>query len=458
MDSQFLVYVVEDDEWYNRLLVHSLSLNPDYTVQGFHCGKDVLKELDKGPAVITVDYSLPDMKGDELLQKIKSVDPGIEVVIISEQDKIETAVSLLREGAYDYLVKSKDIRELVLNTVNHICSNFALRGRIDELQRQVEEKFTIENSMIGNSPVMLRVQELIRKALGTNITVSIFGETGTGKEMVAKAIHFNSNRKEKPFVAINVAAIPKELIESELFGFEKGAFTGAIAQRKGKFEEAEGGTLFLDEIGEMDLSAQVKLLRVLQEKEVTRIGSNKSIPINCRIIVATHRNLAEDVKHSKFREDLYYRLYGLPVQLPPLRDRGDDVLLLSQHFMREFCAENGMPEKSFSSSARTKLITYPWPGNVRELKSVVELSCVLTNSNTIDADDLTLSNRGEDVLPDLLTEENTLRDYTMRIVQFYMQRFDNDTAKVAQVLAIGQTTVYRILKEIKEKQNTVQAS
>jgi DNA-binding NtrC family response regulator len=453
MNSQFLVYVVEDDEWYNRLLVHSLSMNPDYTVQGFHCGKDVLKELDKGPAVITVDYSLPDMKGDELLRKIKAFDPGIEVVIISEQDKIETAVSLLREGAYDYLVKSKDIRELVLNTVNHVCSNYALRGRIDELQRQVEEKFTIDSSMIGSSSAMHRVQELMKKALSTNITVSVFGETGTGKEMVAKAIHFNSSRKANPFVAINVAAIPQELIESELFGFEKGAFTGAIAQRKGKFEEADGGTLFLDEIGEMDLNAQVKLLRVLQEKEVTRIGSNKALPVNCRIIVATHRNLADDVKSGKFREDLYYRLYGLPIQLPPLRDRGDDILLLSQHFMNEFCRENGLPEKSFSSQARNKLMSYPWPGNVRELKSVIELSCVLTNSEVIDADDLTLSNRGEDMLPDLLTQENTLRDYTRRIVQFYMQRFDKDTAKVADVLAIGQTTVYRILKEIKEEQN-----
>ncbi|MCR9172625.1 MAG: sigma-54 dependent transcriptional regulator [bacterium] len=448
MDSQFLIYVVEDDEWYNRLLVHSLSLNPDYTVKGFHSAKEVLRELDNGPAVITVDYGLPDMKGDELLNKIKEADPSIEVIIISEQEKIETAVSLLKSGAYDYLVKSKDIKEMVLNTVNHICKNFDLRKELASLKKEVQQKYSFENSLIGNSPGMRKVYDLMNRALANNITVSISGETGTGKEMVAKAIHFNSNRKDKPFIAVNVAAIPSELIESELFGFEKGAFTGAISRRKGKFEEANGGTLFLDEIGEMDLNAQVKLLRVLQEKEVTRIGSNTPVPVNCRIIVATHRNLLEEVKKGNFREDLYYRLYGLPISLPPLRDRQDDVLILANHFMVQFCKENGLEEKRFSKEARHKILSYQWPGNVRELKSIVELAVVMTNELEIGEDDLTFST-GSDLLPDLLTKEQTLREYSIRIVNFYMGQCNNDTALVAEKLGIGQTTVYRMLKEMK---------
>ncbi len=449
MDSQFLIYVVEDDEWYNRLLVHSLSLNPDYTVKGFHSAKEVLRELDNGPAVITVDYGLPDIKGDELLEKIKETDPSIEVIIISEQEKIETAVSLLKSGAYDYLVKSKDIKEMVLNTVNHICNNFDLRKELASLKKEVQEKYSFENTLIGNSPSMRKVYDLMNRALANNITVSISGETGTGKEMVAKAIHFNSNRKDKPFIAVNVAAIPSELIESELFGYEKGAFTGAISRRKGKFEEAHGGTIFLDEIGEMDLNAQVKLLRVLQEKEITRIGSNTPIPVNCRIIVATHRNLLEEVKQGNFREDLYYRLYGLPITLPPLRDRQDDVLILANHFMVQFCKENGLDEKRFSKEARHKILSYQWPGNVRELKSIVELAVVMTNETEIGEDDLTFST-SSDLLPDLLTKEQTLREYSIRIVNFYMGQCNNDTSIVAEKLGIGQTTVYRMLKEMRE--------
>lgn len=389
------------------------------------------------------------MNGGELLEKIKEMDASVEVIIISEQEKIETAVSLLRSGAYDYLVKSKDIKELVLNTVNHICRNFDLKKEIATLKKEVQKKYSFEKSMIGNSTGMRKVYDMMNKALTTNITVSISGETGTGKEMVAKGIHFNSNRKEKPFIAVNVAAIPSELIESELFGYEKGAFTGADNRRKGKFEEAHGGTIFLDEIGEMDLNAQVKLLRVLQEKEVTRIGSNTPIAVNCRIIVATHRNLLEEVKNGNFREDLYYRLYGLPIALPPLRDREEDALLLANHFMMSFCHENGLEEKSFSKAVRQKILGYQWPGNVRELKSVIELAIVLTNTNEIGEDDLTFTTRS-DLLPDLLTREQTLREYSIRIVKFYMNQYGNDTGVVAEKLGIGQTTVYRMLKEMKE--------
>lgn len=448
-NKPFLIYVVEDDEWYSKLLVHSLSLNPDFQIERFFTGKDLLKALDNQPSVVTVDYRLPDIHGDELIQKIKAFDPSIEVVVISEQEDIETAVELLKLGAYDYIVKSKDVKDRLLHTVNHIHKHVNLEKRISSLQKEVESKFSFDKSIIGNSKNMRTVFEMMEKAVKTSITVSVYGETGTGKEMVAKSIHFNSPRKENSFVAVNVGAIPSELIESELFGYEKGAFTGAVTARKGKFEEAQGGTLFLDEIGEMDINAQVKLLRVLQEKEVVRIGSNKTIQVDCRIICATNKNLLDEVKAGNFREDLYYRLFGLPIELPPLRDRQDDALALSHFFISEFCKQNGLEPKYLSEEARHKIMGYKWPGNVRELKSVIELAAVMSSGDEIMASDITVAG-GSDPVSDMLTKEESLREYNIRIVQFYLNRYDNDTKKVADVLDIGQTTVYRLIKEGKE--------
>ena len=266
--------------------------------------------------------------------------------------------------------------------------------------------------------------------------------------MVSKAIHYNSPRKDKPFIAVNMAALPAELIESELFGHERGAFTGADTRRKGKFEEAGGGTLFLDEIGEMDMNFQAKLLRVLQEKEVTRVGGNEVIKVNCRIIVATNRNLQEEVKNGKFREDLYYRLFGLPIHLPPLRERDNDTLLLAKFFIDAFCKENNLEPKTISENARKKLLSYNWPGNIRELKSVVELAVVMSSGKEISTDDISLSTN--DALPNVLTDEMTMREYEIRIVNHYMQKYNNNTKLVADKLGIGQTTVYRLLKEDKK--------
>lgn len=448
-NNPFIIYVVEDNEWYNKLLVHNLSLNPDFKVKTFFSGSDLLKSLSDKPDVITLDYRLPDIDGESLLKKIKDFDDKIEVVIISEQEDIETAVDLLKAGAYDYLVKSKDIKERLVNTINHIRKNASLKKKIISLQKEVQGKYAFEKSIVGNSPALKKVFDLIAKATETNITVTISGETGTGKEVVSKAIHYNSKRKDKPFVAVNMAAIPAELIESELFGHERGAFTGAAVRRKGKFEEAAGGTLFLDEIGEMDINFQAKLLRVLQEKEVTRIGGNETIKVNCRIIVATNRNLLEEVKKSTFREDLYYRLFGLPIHLPPLRERGKDVLLLAKFFIDSFCKENNLPIKTLSEEAKQKVLSYQWPGNIRELKSVVELAVVMASDNEIQENDFTLNT--SDALPDVLTEEMTLREYNRRIINLYMDKYDDNTKKVAEKLAIGQTTVYRLLKESKEK-------
>ncbi len=447
-ETPFLIFVVEDDEWYNKLLVHSLSLNPDFTVRSFRNAKDTLLAIDEAPSLITVDFRLPDMDGLALLKNIKERDPNIEVIVVSEQDNIETAVEILKQGAFDYLIKSNNIKDRILAKANQVFRSFDLQKKVISLQRQVEGKYAFEKTILGNSKSIRGVFDLMDKAINTNITVSISGETGTGKEVVAKAIHYNSKVKEKPFVAINMAAIPKDLVESELFGYEKGAFTGAVSSKKGKFEMAQDGTLFLDEIGEMDMNSQVKLLRVLQEKELTRIGGEKTIKINCRIIIATNRNLLDEVNTGNFREDLYYRLKGLPIHLPPLRDRGDDCLILAQYFISNFCTENNLENKFLEESARTKLLSYDWPGNIRELKSTVELAVVLTNGANISSEDITLSG-DKDALPDILTEEMSLRQYNIRIVQFYMNKFDGDTKLVADKLAIGQTTVYRLLKEAK---------
>lgn len=448
-NRSFLIFVVEDNEWYNKLLVHNLKLNPDFEIQTFFNGKDLLNALHRKPDVITLDYRLPDIDGGEVLKKIKAFDESIEVLIVSEQDDIETAVDLLKAGAYDYLVKSKDIKEKLLNTINHIKKNVHLKTRIDSLQKEVQGKYAFEKSIIGKSPALKKVFELMEKAIQTNINVTISGETGTGKEVVSKAIHYNSPRKNKPFIAINMAAIPSELIESELFGHEKGAFTGAAARRTGKFEEANGGTLFLDEIGEMDMNFQAKLLRVLQEKEITPIGGNKIIKTDCRIIIATNRNLQEDVKSGKFREDLYYRLIGLPIHLPPLRERGQDILLLAKFFIDNFCKENKLTTKTISEDARKKLLSYHWPGNIRELKSIMELAIVMSPDKEITPESITLATT--DALSDILTEELSLREYNRRIVNLYMEQYNNNTKLVADKLNIGQTTVYRLLKEDKKE-------
>ncbi len=446
-DKPFKIFVVEDNEWYNKLLVHNLSLNPDFDIESYTNGAECIKNLNHQPDVVTLDYRLPDMKGIEVLKSIKQYNNDIQVILISEQDDINVVVSLLKEGAYDYIVKSNDIKERLHNTILNIQKNIGLRKEIDALRQEVQKKYDYSNSIIGESDAIKAVYDLISKAITTNINVSITGETGTGKELVAKAIHYNSNQKQHPFVAVNVSAIPLELIESELFGHEKGAFTGANYTRKGRFEEANGGTLFLDEIGEMNLAMQAKLLRVLQEKEINRVGSNKTIAVNCRIITATHKNLAQEVKKSNFRQDLYYRLLGLPIVLPPLRDRNRDVLVLAKHFVEVFCMDNKMPLKKLSKEARNKLLKYTFPGNIRELKSVIELAVTLSDNLEISAEDILFN--GEEISENATEEDLTLRQYDLKIVSSYLQKYHNDVNLVAQKLAIGTATIYRMIKEIK---------
>ena len=442
----FKIFVVEDDEWYNRLLVHTLSLNPDYEIQSFTTGKDCLANLHQVPDIITLDYRLPDMKGLEVLKQVKEINDDIQIILISEQDDIEVVVNLLRHGAYDYIIKSKDIRERLLNTVNNIRQGSKLKKEIVHLRQEVKNKYTDQNTIIGNSAATRKIYELIEKATRTNITVTITGETGTGKELVAKAIHYNSTRAKQPFVAINVAAIPKELLESELFGHEKGAFTGAAFRRIGKFEEANGGTLFLDEMAEMDISLQAKLLRALQEKEIIRVGSNLPVKIDCRIIIATNKDLQEEIKKGNFRQDLYYRLYGLPIELPPLRERENDIIILARHFINIFCKENKMATKTLTPEASSRLLSYSFPGNIRELKSVIELAVTLCEQNEITTDHIILG-RGQDLLDDLFNNEFSLREYDIHIVNKFLDKYDHNIKLVAEKLDLGVATIYRMLKE-----------
>jgi DNA-binding NtrC family response regulator len=357
-------------------------------------------------------------------------------------------VNLLKLGAYDYITKSEDIKDRLLNTVKNIRDGIGLKREISTLRREIQKKYSFRQTILGESHSIKAIYELIDKALSTNINVIISGETGTGKELVAKAIHYNSKRKDRPFVTVNVAAIPSELIESELFGHEKGSFTGAFSRRIGRFEEADGGTLFLDEIGEMKLNLQSKLLRVLQEKEIMRIGSNKPVKTDCRIVVATNKNLKEEVKKGNFREDLYYRLLGLPIELPPLRDRGNDILILASYFIGIFCKENNIPLKKLSEQSQKKLMGYSFPGNVRELKSVIELAVTLSENDEIEPVDLVIDH--DDPLTLVANEVLTLKDYEMKIIKATLKKNNNDIRRTAEKLDIGISTIYRILKEEKE--------
>ena len=447
MEQGLKVFVVEDNEWYNKLITHTVNMDPEFEVRSFMNGMEALNAMDEIPDVVTLDYRLPDCSGEDLLKKMLSRLPEVKVIVISEQQNIEVAVNMLKMGAYDYLVKSENLKDQLLNKLHQINKNKGLENQISNLKKEVRKKYSFEDSIIGNSPVMMEVLELVEKAVKIDMSVSIFGETGTGKEVIAKAIHYNSpSRSQHPFVAVNVAAIPEDLIESELFGHEKGAFTGANRTRKGKFEEANGGTLLLDEIGEMDLLMQKKMLRVLQEREVTRIGSNQAIKINCRIITATHKDLAKEVAQGRFRQDLFYRLKGLPIELPPLRERGNDSVLLARHFIKEFMHQHGTDGIKLTDSAVQKLQRYSWPGNVRELRASMELAVAMASDGEITEHDLHLN----DQLPeesDLLNQASSLREINQRVVKHYLNRFGGDKQKVADALDIGLTTVYRLLKE-----------
>jgi two-component system, NtrC family, response regulator AtoC len=443
--SHFKIFIVDDDPWYGEILKHHLSLNPDYEVALYKNGKECLDNLHRKPDVVCIDFGLPDMKGDVLLTKIKSYNKSLPVIVISGQDEITVVLNLLRNGANEYIIKDDNAKDLLWNSIVRIRENSNLKKEVEVLKEQLEQKFSFEKSIVGQSPAIRKIFTSIEKAALSNINISISGETGTGKEVVAKAIHFNSDRKKKPFVTVNMAAIPRELIESELFGHEKGAFTGAVARRIGKFEEAFGGTIFLDEIAELDMNMQAKLLRVLQEREVVRVGGNDVVKLDIRLITATHKDLSEQVKNNLFREDLFYRIIGLPIELPPLRERGDDILVLAKYFIEEFAAGNKTKPLRLTDEAKSKLMKYNYPGNVRELKAIIDLACVMSNGKELtDADINFTTLKGTQ---EFTAIEKTMQEYNWDIIQFYLKKYSNNVILVADKLDIGKSTIYNLLKK-----------
>lgn len=438
------IFLVEDDIWYGELLKYHLGLNPENTITLFTNGKECLAQLYLKPDVVCIDYGLPDMNGLELLTKIKRQNESLPVVVISGQEEVEVAVMLLKQGASDYILKDDNTKDLLWNSIIKIRDKIKLESQVETLKTEIEQKYRFQDEILGQSSTIKQTYALIDKAVRTSINVSVSGETGTGKELVAKAIHYNSSRSKYPFVAVNVAAIPKELIESELFGYEKGAFTGANNRKYGKFEEAKGGSLFLDEIGEMDLVLQSKILRVLQEREMVRLGGNETIKLDFRLITATHRNLTQEVEQGRFREDLFYRIMGLPIELPPLRERDNDVLVLSKRFMDDFVKANKLPPLTLKSCAKKKLLNHNFPGNVRELKAIIELACVMCNGSEIVAEDISLSNfRGNNTLG---SNEKTLKELTREYILKMLQKHNNNIVLVAQKLGIGKSTIYNMIK------------
>lgn len=443
------IFLIEDDPFFGEALKYHLKLNPDFEVYHFKSGKECISNLYQKPDIICLDFGLPDITGDKLLKMIQETNDKIPIIIISGQEDIEVAVNFLKSGAKDYIIKNDQTKDILWNSIHKIRENLALVNEVKDLKEQLEQKFSFEKTIIGQSDAIKSVFNKINKSINTNINVSITGETGTGKEVVAKAIHYNSDRKNKPFIAINMAAIPKDLMESDFFGHEAGSFTGANTRKIGKFEQANGGTIFLDEIAELDLNLQSKLLRVLQEREVVRLGGTTKIKFDARLIIATHKDLAQEVKNGNFREDLYYRIIGLPIVLPPLRERGNDTLLLAKYFIDLFTKDNKMKPISLSKEAKEKLLKYPFPGNIRELKSVIDLACVMCENNEIVADDLTFNSINNTDF--FLSDEKTLKEHTTEIILHYLKNNGNDISKTAKKLDIGKSTIYSLIQSL-EKQ------
>jgi two-component system NtrC family response regulator len=382
----YSILVVDDEP--NYLIVLSELLRDEgfevYTAPGGNEGLEVVREVDLD--LVITDMQMPEMDGLQLLQQIKKANPELPVIIITAYAEVEKAVTAMQAGAFSYLAKPFSNDELVVN-INKAAQHYSLLRENTRLRSEIRGKNNF-GGMVGKNSKMLQVYELIEKVAPTPASVLISGESGTGKELVAKAIHINSPRESKPFITVNCAALSDNLLESELFGHEKGAFTGAVGMRKGRFELADSGTIFLDEVGEIPLALQSKLLRVLQEKSFERVGGAKTLSVDVRIISASNKDLREEVTLGNFREDLFYRLNVIHVSLPPLRERMDDMPLLVDFFIRKFADRLGKEDLRISPDAMRLLLTLPWEGNVRELENTIERAAILCDGNEIAADDV----------------------------------------------------------------------
>lgn len=439
------VLIADDDNYYSSFIKHILQLTGVDNIICCNSFDSLMKSITELTDAVYLDYYLADKSGHDVFKSIKNKYPELEVVIISGQQDVDIAVDLLRIGAFDYIVKNETTKNRIVQSVSKLKKQADLKKRLVDLEVALSDKYNFRKVLLSNDRSFEKIYTLINKAALSNINVSIYGKTGTGKELVAKSIHYNSKRKGKPFVAVNLSAISETLLESELFGYEKGAFTGAQQRRIGRFEEANGGTLFLDEISEVSLSIQVKLLRVIQERQIVRLGSNKPIPIDCRIICASNKVLIDEVGQGNFREDFFYRIIGLPIELPDLKERGNDSIFLANHFAVVFTKKNNLPSVSFTDSAIEKLKAYSFPGNVRELKSMVELACVLCEDNLITEQNLVLNR----IVPDeqILDQGLTLKEMNKKIITTMLQKHNDNVRVVARKLDIGKSTIYRLLKE-----------
>jgi two-component system response regulator HydG len=451
MDPQIRVLVVDDDEPHAQAVAESLER------VGYECtvatsGREGLKLIEEQDFdIVLTDLLMDDVGGMEVLARAKQELPDAEVVILTGFNSIKTAVAAVQAGAATYLTKPLDINELRIVVDKQSQAQRLVRSNI-ELQKQLNERFGFEG-VIGNSPLMHAIVQRMRQIAPTSATVLITGESGTGKELVAKALHTNSPRRSKPFVALNCAALSENILESELFGHVKGAFTGADRDRKGWFEAANGGTLFLDEIGDVPTSTQVKLLRVLETGEIVRVGTNEPIKVNVRVISATNRDLNEAIAAGTFRPDLYHRLKVVTIKMPPLRARREDIPLLIDHFLKEFSATHGKKVTGISPAARKALMAYSWPGNVRELKNTIESMVVIDADGVLDVDDLTeeLQSAAPAAVEGAAGPSHLVGQSLDEVEKYYiaetLKLTNGNREEAAKMLGIGERTLYRKIKE-----------
>ncbi|MGE5400146.1 MAG: sigma-54-dependent transcriptional regulator [Ignavibacteriales bacterium] len=451
-----LVFIVDDEKAISKLLTYWVKDKWKYRVEAFENGEDMLKRLPANPDLILLDIMLPNINGIEVLKRVKQYNENIPVIMLSAQGSIEVAVEALRLGAFDYFPKPIDTQRLE-PAIKNAIKNYDLLKELTLLKEDVQKQYSFEN-IISADKKMQDVFKMVTKVLNNDITVLIHGESGTGKELIARAIHFNGIRKDKPFVVVNCASIPRELLESELFGHEKGAFTGAYQRKIGKFELAREGTIFLDEIGDMQMSLQAKILRIIQQKELERVGGSEVIKTDVRIISATNVDLRSAVEKKEFREDLFYRLNSFPITIPPLRDRKADILILVDHFIETFNRKLGRNLKGFTKKALRMVYEYNWPGNVRELENTIERCIILAESDYIDVNDLPTHIKSADGSSSV-NLSGPLFGAEMEIIPFdrlkeeaikhALKVTNGNIVEAAKKLQIGRATFYRFMEKYK---------
>ena len=447
MSNRFHI-LVADDEPAQREMVLGFLKKQGFEVIAADSGEKALElfRQDTFDLVLT-DQKMANMSGLELLQAVHSINPETPVILITAFGTIEAAVAALKQGAIDYLTKPLNLDEL-LHRIRQVSDHHRILNENRELREALQERYRIEG-IVGESGPMLEVLSMVRRVAPSEATVLIRGESGTGKELIAKAIHFGSPRGRGPLVKVNCAALPEALLESELFGHEKGAFTGAVTSRQGRFELANGGTIFLDEIGDLPLHLQAKLLRVLQEREYEKVGSSRPVKVNVRILAASHRPLEALIKAGQLREDLYYRLNVVTILIPPLRERRSDLSLLIEHFVRRFAEKNGRTIRGLTPEGRDILLRYDYPGNVRELENIIERAVVLTRDDVIASGDLPLTVQ-EPEIADRNPETNltaAVEALERRMIRDALTRSDGVQTRAAELLGIGERALrYKLIK------------